>query len=206
MSRVFLFILFLGIACQLKAEQETNDPEGPTSTVLNRKMKSLDGKETDLTKYLGKVVVIVNVASECGLTPQYEQLQALHEKYAEKGLAVLGFPCNQFGSQEPGSNQEIQAFCTKNYGVKFDMFSKIEVNGTDACDLYKDLTKLATKPEDAGDISWNFEKFVLDRRGKVVARFSPKTRPDAPEIVKLIESSIGENGNDDDTQQETSTN
>jgi glutathione peroxidase len=135
-------------------------------------------------------VLVVNVASECGLTPQYEQLQALHEKYAAKGLAVLGFPCNQFGSQEPGTAAEIKEFCAKNYGVKFDLFAKIEVNGKHACPLYKHLTGLETKPVGPGKISWNFEKFVMGRSGEVVARFAPSTKPDAPEVLKAIESEL----------------
>ena len=135
-------------------------------------------------------MLIVNVASKCGLTPQYEQLQKLHEKYADQGLAILGFPCNQFLGQEPGSADEIAEFCKKNYGVGFDMFAKVDVKGDKACDLYKLLTALETKPTGAGDISWNFEKFVLDKDGFVVGRFSPRTKPDAPEIVELIEAQL----------------
>lgn len=155
---------------------------------LGFKMKSLDGEQVDLSKYKGKVVLVVNVASQCGLTPQYEQLQALHKKYADQGLAVLGFPCNQFGKQEPGSAKEIQEFCTSNYGVTFDMFEKIEVNGDSACDLYKHLTSLDTEPQGQGAISWNFEKFLIDRSGKVVARFSPRTSPDDAKLVSKLES------------------
>jgi len=157
---------------------------------LNFKMKSLDGKEIDLNQYRGKVVMVVNVASKCGLTPQYEQLQALHEKYSEKGLAILGFPCNQFGTQEPGTAAEIQQFCRANYGVTFDMFAKIEVNGDGACPLYKHLTALETKPKGPGKISWNFEKFIIGRRGDVVARFVPRTKPDDPEVLKVIEAEL----------------
>lgn len=155
-------------------------------------MESLDGQPVDLSKYKGKVVLIVNVASKCGLTPQYEQLQTLHEKYADKGLAILGFPCNQFAGQEPGTADEIQEFCRKNYGVEFDMFAKVDVNGDNAADLYKLLTSLDTKPTSAGKITWNFEKFVLDRNGFVVARFGPRTRPDAPEVVAVIEEQLAQ--------------
>jgi glutathione peroxidase len=162
------------------------------SSALGFKMTTLDGKEVDLAKYEGKVVMIVNVASKCGLTPQYNELQALHEKYHDKGLAILAFPCNQFGKQEPGSADEIREFCTKNYGVSFDLFSKIDVNGDNACDLYKYLTSLDTKPKDKGKISWNFEKFLLDRQGKVVARFEPKTKPDAPEVISELEKALAE--------------
>ena len=157
---------------------------------LNFKMKTLAGKDVDLSQYKGKVVLIVNTASECGLTPQYEDLEALHEKYAKQGLAVLGFPCNQFGSQEPGSDADIAKFCSSNYKVKFDMFSKVEVNGDGACPLYKYLTALQTKPTKAGKISWNFEKFLIGRDGSVVARFDPKTTPDSPEVVKAVETEL----------------
>jgi glutathione peroxidase len=159
-------------------------------SALEFKMDSLEGEQVDLAKYKGKVVLIVNVASKCGLTPQYEQLQQLHEKYADKGLAILGFPCNQFAGQEPGTAAEIQEFCKKNYGVGFDLFAKVDVNGEKACDLYKLLTATETKPTGAGDISWNFEKFVLDREGNVVGRFGPKTKPDAPEVVAVIEDEL----------------
>ena len=167
--------------------------EGETaSAALNHTMKTLDGKPVELKKYQGKVVMIVNVASKCGLTPQYEQLQAMHEEYADQGLAILGFPCNQFGKQEPGTAKEIRDFCTQNYGVEFDMFSKIDVNGDSACDLYKYLTSLETKPTGPGKISWNFEKFLIGRDGQVLARFSPRTKPDADEVIQAIESALSE--------------
>ncbi|MBA4106392.1 MAG: glutathione peroxidase [Pirellula sp.] len=156
-------------------------------TVLGSVMKSLDGEEIDLKQYDGKVLLIVNVASHCGYTGQYEQLQQLHEKYAEQGLAILGFPCNQFLGQEPGTAHEIQEFCRANYGVTFDMFGKVDVNGEGACELYKQLTSLDAKPKGAGKISWNFEKFVVDRRGFVVGRFGSGAKPNAPEIIELIE-------------------
>jgi glutathione peroxidase len=161
-------------------------------TALRFKMKSLDGEEIDLAKYAGKVVMIVNVASKCGYTSQYEQLQALHEKYAEQGLAILGFPCNQFLGQEPGSADEIKQFCRLNYGVTFDMFAKVEVNGENACDLYRLLTSVEAKPEGAGKIGWNFEKFLLDRNGFVVARFGSGTKPDAAEVLSIIETQLAE--------------
>jgi len=153
-------------------------------------MKSLEGEEIDLKQYDGKVLLIVNVASHCGYTGQYEQLQQLHEKYAEQGLAILGFPCNQFLGQEPGTAPEIKEFCRANYGVTFDMFDKVEVNGEGACELYKQLTSLDAKPKGAGEIGWNFEKFVVDRRGFVVGRFGSGSKPDAPEIIKLIEQEL----------------
>lgn len=164
-----------------------------TPAALDFTVKSLDGKQVDLEKYRGKVVMIVNVASKCGLTPQYEQLQALHEKYADQGLAILGFPSNQFGQQEPGTAEQIQEFCRTNYGVTFDMFSKVDVNGDNASELYKHLTSLDTKPKGPGKISWNFEKFIIGRNGEVVARFAPKTKPDDPEVIRVIERELAKN-------------
>ena len=134
--------------------------------------ESLEGKDVDLGEYQGKVVMIVNVASKCGLTPQYKQLQAMHDKYGKDGLAILGFPCNQFRSQEPGTAKEIGEFCRTKYGVSFDMFAKIEVNGNGACNLHKTLTALNTKPVGPGKISWNFEKFIVGRNGETVARLA----------------------------------
>ncbi len=169
---------------------EDKKPETKVST-LDHKMKTLGGEEVDLAKkYAGKVVLVVNVASKCGLTPQYADLQKLHEKYADKGLALVGFPCNQFGKQEPGTSEEIATFCKENYGVTFDMFEKVEVNGDGACDLYKQLTATETKPQGAGKISWNFEKFLIGRDGKIVARFNPRTEPDDAELVAAIEKEL----------------
>ena len=188
--------LFPSVACLvlvlLVAGTVSLEAGEKATPALDFTMKSLDGKDVDLSAYKGKVVMIVNVASKCGLTPQYEQLQDLHEKYAGQGLAVLGFPCNQFKGQEPGSDAEIREFCKANYGVEFDMFSKIEVNGDGAADLYKYLKSVPTSPKGTGEISWNFEKFVLDRSGNVVARFQPRTRPDDPAVVSLIESKLSE--------------
>lgn len=157
---------------------------------LNFKMKAIDGKEVSLKKYAGKVVVLVNVASDCGSTPQYKSLQALHEKYADKGLAIVGVPCNQFGKQEPGSNKEIQSFCTKNYGVEFDMLAKVDVNGSKQCDLYGYLSSVDTEPEGKGPVKWNFEKYVLDRTGKPIGRFGSSVEPDSREFVKLLEKEL----------------
>ena len=173
-------------AASKAAEQESTKVSKPLSFTV----KSLDGKDVDLSKYLGKVVFIVNVASKCGLTPQYEQLQVLHEKHSREGLAVLGFPCNQFLSQEPGSADEIKEFCRVNYGVSFDMFAKVEVKGDGACDLYKTLTATDTKPIGPGKISWNFAKFIIDRNGEVAARFSPRTKPDDPKLLKVIKTEL----------------
>lgn len=183
-------IACLAVTAFVLSAVATNVQAQDEDGVLSHKMETLKGDEVDLSEYKGKVVLIVNVASQCGLTPQYEQLQALHEEYGEQGLAVLGFPCNQFGKQEPGSAAEISTFCTDNYGVKFDMFAKIEVNGDGACDLYKQLTALETEPKGAGPIQWNFEKFLLNREGEVIARFAPRTKPDAEEVVTKIEQAL----------------
>lgn len=159
---------------------------------LDFTMKDIDGKEVPLSQYKGKVVMIVNVASKCGFTPQYEQLEAVYKKYKDKGLVILGFPANQFRHQEPGSNDEIKSFCTKNYGVTFDMFSKIVVRGEGIDELYKYLTSKETNKKFGGEIQWNFTKFLVGRDGKVIARFEPRVKPDAPEVIKRIEEALGE--------------
>lgn len=140
-----------------------------------------------LDEHRGKVLLVVNVASRCGLTPQYDGLQKLHAEYASRGFAVLGFPCNQFGGQEPGSDADVRAFCTTNYGVTFPMFSKIDVNGDTRAPLYAWLTSQPTKPDGPGDIKWNFAKFIVDRSGSVVARFDPSTPPNAPQLLTVIQ-------------------
>ena len=164
--------------------------EEKVPAALNFTMKSLDGKDVNLADYQDKVLLVVNVASECGLTPQYESLQALHEEYSDKGLVVLGFPCNQFGRQEPGTAEEIKSFCSENYGVKFPMMAKVEVNGEGACDFYKHLTALDLEPKGPGNVSWNFEKFVVGKGGQVAARFEPKTKPNAKEVLDVIEAEL----------------
>ena len=157
---------------------------------LGYKLKDIKGNEVDLSKYKGKVVLLVNVASKCGNTPQYKPLEALHEKYADKGLAIVGVPCNQFGMQEPGSSADIAEFCETKYGVKFDMLAKVDVNGENAAPLYKAITSKETDPEFSGKIPWNFEKFLFNRDGRVVARFNHKKQPDSPEVVAAIEKEL----------------
>lgn len=153
--------------------------------VLTRTMKRLDGQPQDLAEYRGKVILIVNTASKCGLTGQYAGLQKLYEDKQGEGFVVLGFPANNFMGQEPGSNEEIAAFCERNYGVTFPMFSKISVKGDDQDPLYAQLTSL---PEPlGGEIRWNFDKFLVDRTGRVVNRFGPRTRPDDAELVAAID-------------------
>lgn len=153
--------------------------------MLDFTMKRLDGTEQSLTEYQGKVVMLVNVASKCGLTPQYAGLQELYSRYQGKGFEILGFPANDFGAQEPGSDEEIAQFCEMNYGVTFPLFSKISVKGDDIHPLYQELTSM---PEPiGGEVAWNFQKYLVDRDGKVVAKFGPKTTPEAPELVAKVE-------------------
>ena len=158
--------------------------------IYDAEVEALDGSPAELADYQGKALLIVNVASQCGLTPQYSGLQELHEQYADRGFAVLGFPCNQFGAQEPGTGDEIAAFCETNYGVTFPMFSKIEVNGDGRHVLYEQLTAYADDEGEAGDIQWNFEKFLVSADGEVVRRFRPLTTPDDPALVSAIEEQL----------------
>jgi glutathione peroxidase len=155
---------------------------------LNFTMDTIDGRSVDLSKYQGRVVLMVNVASECGFTPQYEGLQDLHKKYAAKGLSILGFPANDFGAQEPGTNKEIAQFCKQNYGVEFDMFSKIVVKGAGQAPLYKYLT---THPKFRGDVAWNFEKFLIGRNGEVIGRFKSEVEPLSTPMISAIEAALG---------------
>jgi len=167
------------------------DKEKSTS-VLDFKVKDIDGKEVDLSKYKGDVLLIVNVASKCGLTPQYKGLESTYEKYKDRGFAILAFPANEFGGQEPGSNAEIKEFCTKKYDVTFPVFSKIIVKGDGIHPLYHYLTGKDTDGQFAGVIPWNFTKFLVDRKGRVVARFDPRTTPESPQVTKAIESALAE--------------
>lgn len=161
------------------------------STLHDFSAKTIRGDDCDLSTFGGKVCLVVNVASQCGLTPQYDGLQRLYDEYRDRGLEVLGFPCNQFGSQEPGSEGEIATFCETNYGVRFPMFAKVEVNGDGADPLYRWLTAEDTKPDGAGDVAWNFAKFLVDRDGRVVARFAPPTEPCSAEVKREIEAALG---------------
>ncbi len=150
----------------------------------------IDGRPASLSEHAGKVLLIVNVASRCGLTPQYRGLEAMQKAYGDRGLVVLGFPCNQFLGQEPGTEAEIKTFCATQYGVSFPMYSKLDVNGDGRHPLYAWLCSQSTKPEGPGDIGWNFGKFLVGRDGAVLGRFSPKTEPDAPELKSAIEAAL----------------
>ena len=160
------------------------------ATALDFKVKDIDGKDVDLAQYKGKVVMIVNVASKCGLTPQYEQLEALYDKYKAQGFVILGFPANNFNGQEPGTNEEIKFFCQEKYEVEFPLFEKISVKGEDQAPLYQYLTSEVTNGEFAGDIQWNFQKFLVGKDGKVIAKFAPRTKPDEAEVVEKIEAAL----------------
>ena len=157
---------------------------------LALQVKDIDGKDVDLSAYRGKVVMLVNVASKCGLTPQYEGLEALYEKYKDRGFVILGFPANNFLGQEPGTNEEIKLFCTTKYKVSFPMFAKISVKGDDIAPLYAWLTSKETNPGFAGDIEWNFAKFLVNHEGKVVNRFHPKVKPDAADVAAAVEKAL----------------
>jgi glutathione peroxidase len=153
-------------------------------------MKSIDGKSIPLSSYKGKVVLLVNVASYCGNTPQYKGLEALYRKYREKGFVILGFPANNFGKQEPGTDVEIKDFCTTRYDVTFDLFSKISVKGSDQHPLYRFLTSAETNPGFSGDVTWNFQKYLIGRKGKILGKFAPGVDPSSAELTTAIERAL----------------
>jgi glutathione peroxidase len=153
-------------------------------------ISTLDGQPTDLGDFRGRTVLVVNVASKCGLTPQYGGLERLHERYAARGFSVVGFPCNQFLGQEPGSPEEIQTFCSTTYGITFPLFEKIEVNGSGRHAIYTELTETADGEGEAGDVQWNFEKFLVSPEGEVLQRFRSGVEPEAPELVEAIERAL----------------
>ena len=153
-------------------------------------MKSIDGKPTSFKQYHGKVLLLVNVASACGYTPQYKALEAVYEKYKDQGLVIVGIPANNFANQESGTDAEIRTFCTTKYNVTFPMMSKISVLGADKTPLYQYLTDKSINPVTGGDIKWNFTKFLLDRNGKIVGRFEPAVTPDSPQVIAAIESAL----------------
>ena len=160
------------------------------ATIHDIPVRTIDGADTTLGNYAGKALLIVNVASKCGLTPQYEGLQNLYDTYRDRGLEVLGFPCNQFMGQEPGTNDEIKEFCSLNFNVSFPLFDKIDVNGEGRHPLYAELTKAADAEGKAGDVGWNFEKFLVSPSGDIAGRYRPLVTPDAPELTQAIESNL----------------
>lgn len=185
------FALGLAAVAALAAVSPAADKEdSKMTTPLAFKMAGIDGKEVDLSKYKGKVVLIVNVASQCGYTKQYSGLQELYEKYGKDGLVVIGVPANEFGQQEPGSNEEIAKFCTSKYNVTFPILGKVVVKGEGITPLYKFLTSKETNPDFSGDIGWNFEKFLIDRDGKVVGRFKSGVEPMSDKLVDAIKKEL----------------
>jgi glutathione peroxidase len=160
-------------------------------SIYDAPIKTLHGDDTTLGEYKGKAVLIVNVASKCGLTPQYTALEELQKKYADQGFSVLGFPCNQFGGQEPGTPEEIEEFCSTNYGISFPLYEKIDVNGQKRHAVYQELTTTSyTDGTEPGDVKWNFEKFLLSPEGEIVARFKPTVVPDDHEVTSAIEANL----------------
>lgn len=161
------------------------------TSIYDFTMKSIDGEPVSLKSYKGKVVMVVNVASKCGFTPQYSGLEAVYEKYKDRGFVIVGVPANNFASQEPGTNEEIKKFCSTKYNVTFPMMAKVSVLGDDKTPLYQYLTDKSQNPQVGGEIKWNFTKFVFDRNGKPVARFEPAVTPDSPQVESAIESALG---------------
>jgi glutathione peroxidase len=159
-----------------------------STSIQDIPLNTLGGTATSLSEHIVKAVLVVNVASKCGNTPQYAALEQLHKDYAGEGFAVVGFPSNQFGGQEPGTAEEIETFCSTTYGVTFPLFEKTDVNGEDRHPVYTELTRSTDAEGYTGDVRWNFEKFLLDSSGEVVARFSPRTQPDAPEVITAIKA------------------
>jgi glutathione peroxidase len=174
---------------QVRAADKKGDSKVPA--VLAFKMKGIDGKDVDLSQYQGKVVLFVNVASQCGYTPQYKGLQALYEKYKDQGLVIVGVPANDFGSQEPGTDAEIAKFCESKYGVTFPMLAKVStIKGDKKVPLYKYLTSKDTDPKFSGEVQWNFTKFLIGRSGEIVNRFEPGVKPESDKLTKAVEAEL----------------
>jgi len=188
--RLAMVVLCLAVAAAAVFGAPSTSSASASGSIYDFTMKDIDGKQVNLTDFRGKVVLVVNVASRCGFTPQYEGLQKLYLKYQQQGFVILGFPANNFGFQEPGTNAEIKTFCSAKYNVTFPVFSKISVKGEDMDPLYKYLTDKATNPQYGGDIKWNFNKFLIDRKGNILARFEPPVRPDSDQMVQAIEKEL----------------
>lgn len=178
------------------APKGKSDKEGKSAKdrkkmpALQFKMKDIDGKDQDLRRYYGNVILIVNVATHCGFTPQYKGLQEMYDKYKDRGFVILAVPANEFGKQEPGSDSEIKEFCTTKFGVTFPVFSKVVVKGEGICPLYEYLTSEKSGHKYGGEIKWNFNKFLIDRKGRVVGRFASADAPESPKLVKAVESQL----------------
>lgn len=188
---IFVFLMaFILASISAKSVSQENQKDLKMKSIYDFTVKDIDGSDVKLEQYKDKVVMIVNVASKCGFTPQYEGLQKIYSQYKEQGFVILGFPANNFLSQEPGTNEEIKHFCSLNYNVTFPMFSKISVKGKDIAPLYKYLTENNTNPEFAGKISWNFNKFLIDREGNIVARFGSRVKPESEDVIQAIEKTL----------------
>lgn len=185
--KTVIFGLMFFITAIANAVLSKDDQKGAKmNSIYDFTMKDIDGKDIKLEQFKGKVILIVNVASKCGFTPQYEGLQKIYSQYKDQGFLILGFPANNFLNQEPGTDEQIKQFCSLNYDVTFPMFSKISVKGKDIAPLYKFLTEKETNPEFSGNISWNFNKFLIDREGKNVARFGSRSKPDSEAVIQAI--------------------
>ena len=178
------------VSSPTSAENPSTLPENEMSLIFDTPVSTLDGKPSSLGAHKGKALLVVNVASKCGLTPQYSDLEKLHEEYKGRGFEVVGFPCNQFGGQEPGTAKEIKEFCSLTYGVTFPMFEKVEVNGDNRHPIYQALTRIPDTEGEAGDIQWNFEKFVISADGNTITRFRPRTKPYDPAIITAIQAGL----------------
>lgn len=214
MKRLAIVVLLLAAACSKKSEAPAPKPKGPTVSanptvtlppagtapppvtvdkeipMWNAPIKTLQGKDTKLADYRGKALMLVNVASKCGNTPQYTALEALQKKYGPQGFTVIGFPCNQFGGQEPGTAKEIEEFCSTTYGVTFPLMEKIDVNGPNRHEIYKTLTPLKDAGGHEGNVRWNFEKFVVSADGTKITRFDPEITPNDPTVIAAVEQAI----------------
>lgn len=187
-----LLVASLSMACFAASVGQADEPTKP-APALNFQVQDIDGKPVELAKtYQGKVLLVVNTASKCGYTPQYQGLETVYDQYKAKGFEVLGFPANEFGKQEPGSNDEIKSFCSSKYDVSFPLFSKIVVKGPGIHPFYEYLTSPKTDPKFAGDIKWNFNKFLINRKGEVIARFDSGDKPESPKVTKAIEAALAE--------------
>lgn len=183
---IIVFGVFLFWSCQGQNKPAKTDATMPKQTIYQFKVKDLSGKEFDFASLKGKKIMIVNTASKCGLTPQYKDLEALYKEYASKGLVIVGFPANNFASQEPGTNEEIATFCQLNYGVTFPMMDKVSVKGDDMSAVYQFLTNKSKNGLQDSDVEWNFQKYLLNEKGELVKVISPRTLPNAPEVLNWV--------------------
>lgn len=189
MGRIFLLAGVATMTYGLFAWAGDPETEARPATIYEFKVQTIEGDEVELKQYAGQVLLVVNVASECGLTPQYAGLEQMHRKYKDQGFAILGFPANEFGKQEPGTNEQIKRFCTSKFGVTFPMFAKVCVKGDGICPLYKYLTEHENK-KIAGQVQWNFQKYLVARDGTVIAKFDPRVKPDDSQLVQAVEEAL----------------